>query len=337
VGLELIEQENIVPAKFFAERESVDGLIDKIKKQAESLVADVNVSDGRKQIRSLAYQIARSKTFLDELGKNLVRHRKAEIKLIDDHRRLIRNELDNLKKSTRQPLTDWENEEKERKAAAALRQKIESDHESAIEENRLFDERRRIEAEKVEIERQRREEEERQRVAAEQDRIRREAEEKARLEAEARVRAAEEERIRAKLEKEKAEADKIVAEKAKLEAEARAKQEKKAAAERAERDRVAAENVRIAAEKRAERERLAAVEQAKYEAELKVKQAEEDRINREAAARAAEEARIADENHRSKIHGEIVASLEEAGFNRQVSIMVVEAITEGINHVKIEY
>src|SRR5258708_3289999 len=63
---------------------------------------------------SLASKVARSKTALNEMGKNLVSELKAKTGAIDSERRTIRERLDALKDEVRRPLTDWKNADKER-------------------------------------------------------------------------------------------------------------------------------------------------------------------------------------------------------------------------------
>jgi len=87
-------------------------IIDEIHKKVAVLVPDVTTAKGRKEIASMANKIARSKTLLDEVGKNLVADWKAKAKVVDDNRKLMRDKLDALKESTRAPLTAWEEQER---------------------------------------------------------------------------------------------------------------------------------------------------------------------------------------------------------------------------------
>ena len=86
-------------------------IIDEIHKKVAVLIPDVTTAKGRKEIASMANKIARSKTLLDEVGKNLVADWKAKAKIVDDNRKLMRDKLDALKGSTRAPLTAWEEAE----------------------------------------------------------------------------------------------------------------------------------------------------------------------------------------------------------------------------------
>lgn len=259
--LVVIEKSNAMTV--FQSADQIEEILQKVEREVMSFVPDITTAKGRKEIASLAYKVAQTKTYLDGLGKDLVAELKEIPKLIDANRKTVRDRLDELKAKARQPLTDYEEEqarikaEEEAKAAAeALAKQIESDHEIAILMDREFD-RQREEA-RLKAEQEKREHEER---------LKREAEEKARAEAEAKA-------------------------KAEIEAAARREAEAKAAAERAERERIEAEQraqreAKEAAE-RAEREKQAAIE-----AERRKAQEEAEQIRRDAEAK--EQARIAEE------------------------------------------
>lgn len=91
-------------------------IIEEIHKKVALLVPDVTTAKGRKEIASMANRIARSKTLLDDVGKNLVADWKAKSKIVDENRKWMRDKLDELKEVTRAPLTAWEKAEAERVA-----------------------------------------------------------------------------------------------------------------------------------------------------------------------------------------------------------------------------
>ena len=95
---------------------SAEKLVNLIKEKArnEASLFDINTAAGKAGIRSLAAKVAKSKTFLDGLGKDMVADWKEKSKLVDNDRKLIRDELDALRDEVRKPLTDLENAEKER-------------------------------------------------------------------------------------------------------------------------------------------------------------------------------------------------------------------------------
>ncbi|ENQ9169944.1 hypothetical protein nublan006_03010 [Klebsiella pneumoniae] len=319
MDLVVIEKKNAMAV--FTNNDQLDPLIEAIEKEARSLVPDVTTKKGRDAIASMAHKVARSKTYIDNAGKDLVAELKALPKQIDESRRVVRERLDALKDEVRRPLTEWEEEQERIKAEEAmnalhaealvmneefdrqLAARIESDHEMALLMNDAFD---REQAEK-------KAEAERQRIFREEEMVRR-AEEKAKREA---------------------------AEQAQREIDAAAAREREAilAKERAEREQ------REAAE-RAEREKQAAVE-----AERRKAQEEADRIRREAEqreqARLAEEKRKADEKarreadvkHRKTVGTDIVKALvANTSITRDQAIEVLTAIKDGnIPHTGISY
>jgi len=91
------------------------------KAESEANGVDIDTKAGEEVIRSLAYKIARSKTFIDDLGKDLNAGLKKQAKIIDDQRSLVRTALDDLKDKIRKPLTEKEEREKARKEAIQSR------------------------------------------------------------------------------------------------------------------------------------------------------------------------------------------------------------------------
>lgn len=297
----------------FTNNEQLDPIIEKIEKEARSLVPDVSTKKGRDAIASMAHKVARSKTYIDNAGKDLVAELKALPKQIDESRRVVRERLDALKDEVRRPLTEWEAEQERIKAeevarikAEEDRKKFESDHEIALLMNDKHD--REVAEKKAEAERQRiAHEEELKRQAAEQ--AKREAEEKAAAELAA-----------AKKREEDAIAARAQAELLAKQAQERAEQEAKDAAAKAEAEKKAA-----------------------IEAEKRKAQEEADRIKREAeskeAARLAEEKRIADEKakreadvkHRKTVGTNIVNALtSHTSLTREQAIEVLTVLKDDL-------
>ncbi len=98
----------------FTEAGKVDPILSAIKKIVAEFTPDTATAKGRAEIASIAHKVARSKTYLDGIGKDLVDQYKEIPKKIDANRKRIRDELDALKDEVRRPLTDWENAEKAR-------------------------------------------------------------------------------------------------------------------------------------------------------------------------------------------------------------------------------
>ncbi len=296
MDLVVIEKKNAMAV--FTNNDQLDPLIEAIEKEARSLVPDVTTKKGRDAIASMAHKVARSKTYIDNAGKDLVAELKALPKQIDESRRVVRERLDALKDEVRRPLTEWEAEQERIKAEEAmnalhaealvmneefdrqLAARIESDHEMALLMNDAFD---REQADKAA-------EAERQRIAHE--------EEIKRMAAAAASREVEQ---RAQREREEA---------------ALREAALKAQAEQAERD-------RIAAEQKAEADKKAAVE-----AERRKAQEEADRIRREAEQR--EQARLAEEKRKAEEESRRAADVEH---RRGINTAAVQAlINQGIPH-----
>lgn len=330
MDLVVIEKKNAMAV--FTNNDQLDPLIEAIEKEARSLVPDVTTKKGRDAIASMAHKVARSKTYIDNAGKDLVAELKALPKQIDESRRVVRERLDALKDEVRRPLTEWEAEQERIKAEEAmnalhaealemnikfdqeLAAKFEADHEMALLMDKDIDRERADKAAEAE----------RQRIAREEE-IKRQAEERAKREA---------------------------AEKAQREIDAAAAREREAilAKERAERERIEAQQ-RAEREQREAAERAEREKQAAVEAERRKAQEEADRIRREAEqreqARLAEEKRKADEQarreadvkHRKAVGTEIVkALLANTSLTRDQAIDVLTAIKDGnIPHTGISY
>lgn len=83
----------------------------RIKEEISSHVPSVATVMGRKAIASLAYKVVRTKTAIDDAGKELNEEARAKINAVDAQRRKIRDELDALAAEVRKPLTEWEQAE----------------------------------------------------------------------------------------------------------------------------------------------------------------------------------------------------------------------------------
>ena len=88
----------------------------KAKARAEAATLDISTKENRDALAALAYKIARTKMATDKMRLELVADRKKELKAIDSEGSRIWDELEALQKEVRQPLTEWENKDKERAA-----------------------------------------------------------------------------------------------------------------------------------------------------------------------------------------------------------------------------
>ena len=349
--LQVLEQNVIVQA--FATQGGSLLLVDRIAEEVRKHVPDVTTKKGRDAIGSLAAKVSKSKTLAEKYAKDLVAEEKARIKLVDDDRIQFVKRMDALRDEILAPRDAWEQAEKDRVAKclefldeitelakpeflgnAAWQLKGYIDTLSDLKIDSRFMEfedqaklakfetlevlrkalgvREKFEAEQAELERLR---------IAEQQRIQREHEERiAREAAEKATREAEE--------KARFEAERVQREKAEAEQrEARLKAEKEAALLREEQLKQQA----IEREKQAEIDRQNAIE------------AERKRIEQEAQAKAeaerkAEEARLANVEHRKQICSEALKGLTDLGLSVDQGKAVLNAINKGlVPHVSIKF
>lgn len=307
--LVVIEKQNAMAV--FTTKEQLDPIIEAIEKEARSLVPDVSTRKGRDAIASMAHKVARSKTYIDNAGKDLVAELKALPKQIDESRRIVRERLDALKDEVRKPLTEWEAEQERIKAEEAMNAmhaealvmnenidlqraiQFEADHEMALLMNKDFD-REREEKRRQEEQAQRERDERLKQEAAEQARRDAEAKHKAEIEAAARREA--EEKARAEL-----------AERHRIETEQRAAREKQEAEERA----------------RQEKEEAVAAERRRQEEEKAARLAEDQRKAEEEARRAA------DKEHRRTVNRRVIADLIAQGIPEEFAQKALLAIAGG--------
>lgn len=317
----------------FTTPNAMDPLLAKVRAAIDAFEPDTSTARGREAIASIAYKVARAKTYIDGEGKKLADVQKEIPKKIDATRKAIRDTLDAWKDEVRAPLTAWEKAEDARIAghkqrleafvwrtdsgdigSSAIRTAIENTEaieigpsweefaaEAAVAKDHALTAMRSAlaAAEKREAE------------AAELSRLRAEAAAREQADREAKI-AAE------------------AADRARKEAEAKAAAEKKAAEDAAQREKAAAERreleLKLAAEQ-AERRAADAEAKAKRDAEAK------------AAAEAAEVARReADKAHRATINRAALSALVDAGIDDQTAKRVVEMIaTKKVPHVHISY
>ncbi|WP_151805398.1 hypothetical protein [Acinetobacter junii] len=348
--LQVIDQNVIVAA--FQKENGTKSLYEQIANNARSIVFNMNDKKERDALKSYAYNLARTKTTVDNYGKELVSGIKAQAAVIDADRKFWRDNMDLLQEEIRKPLTDFENAEKARIKrledevavikmpanlcgewdAASIKDAIQTLENKVIDSS--FEEfeqeaklakfetleklrtalvaREKYEAEQAELERLRKEQLEREQRERD-ERIAKEAADKARIEAEAKA-LAEQRRV----EREKREA---------AEREARLKAEKEAALLREEQLKQQA----IEREKQAEIDRKNAVEQERQ-------CIEREQAAKEEAERKAEEARLANVEHMRSINQEILNKLCEIGLDEGQAKAVITAIARNqIPHVSIKY
>lgn len=108
-----IPHKDTVPAMFSTEG-AIEGLIANIEKQALSFAPDVSTAKGRKEIKSIAARVSRSKTLIDEVGKAENADRLELNKKVNEQRNLAKDRLDALRDKIKAPVVAWEEAEAER-------------------------------------------------------------------------------------------------------------------------------------------------------------------------------------------------------------------------------
>lgn len=332
--LEIADQNIVVAA--FRKPGGTTELFERIAQEARSHVPDVTTKKGRDQIGSLALKISKSKTFIEKCGKELVAEQKAQIKVIDDDRIATVKKFDELRNEILAPRDAWERAEKDRVAkheqfiaeikeatdyadevnSGGLRNRIAFVEEKVIDSllEEYEEQAKLAKFETLEVLRKAltaREKYEAEQAELERLRqaeiLRQQQEREAQIAREAAEKATREAEEKARLEAERVAREKLEAE----QREARLKAEKEAAELRAAQ---AAEN---------ERKRIEAEQAAKAEAERK-----------------AEEARLADVEHRRKINQEAVSALCYcvAGLTEEMAKDVIRAIAKpAVPNVSIKY
>ena len=306
-------------------------ILEAIEKEVLSIVPDLSTVKSRKEIASLARKVATSKKTIDGMGKGLADDLNAKLKPINSERKTARDLLDNLRDKARQPLTDWEAEQKSiaveeaaRVAAEELAVKVEEARELAELMNDKYD--RDLKEAQEEVAKIAKEMHERE-LEIEAKRIKRleeEAAEAARIEAEEMAKE-----VIEKAEREKREA--IEREQISIEREAQAKRDQIAAEERAKVQAEQAEIARVEAEKQAAINAKNAVERARV---LEIAR----QTDIEAAIEEAANKRLADKKHISIIRGEAKLALIGLGLDEEQAKKVVMAITcNEVPHIKITY
>lgn len=327
MNTELVVIEKHEVRAVFTDMTLIDPILQKIADDARSIVADVATVKGRKEIASVAFRVAQSKTYLDGLGKDLVAEMKELPKKVDASRKHMRDFLDALKDEVRKPLDDWEAEQKEIEAkrladeqAAKDAAQLEADHEIALLMDEAFNraaEDARKAAEQAQLERD---------AALVQEaatRAKEEAEDKAKSEKD----ASDKRELEARLNQARAEADLIRAAQELKDAEAKAAQDLIEANRRAElaAAQAVAEKIAAAAEA-ARREKEAAQRERDKQA------AEVQRLANEKAAREADTA------HKAKINRAAVAAMIAAGITEEQAKAVLLAIyRKKVPNVSINY
>ena len=96
------------PAKVLTDPEALEAVLSHMQLELEAFVPDTGTDKGRRAIASFAHKFSKSKTAIDDAGKELNSTLRAQIDAVDEVRRRIRGKFDELRDAARKPLDDWE-------------------------------------------------------------------------------------------------------------------------------------------------------------------------------------------------------------------------------------
>lgn len=85
-----------------------------VRDHIDQFQGDASTEEGRKAIKSFVYRIVRTRTLIDDAGKELNAKQKEIPKQIDATRKLIRDTLEAWEAEVRAPVTEWEAAEQKR-------------------------------------------------------------------------------------------------------------------------------------------------------------------------------------------------------------------------------
>ncbi len=334
----------VVPPKetaleVFKADQGLDPYLQTIRGEVEAFLADppsLATNKGRQAYASMAHKIARSKTAIDNVGKELVAELKQLPKTIDAERKRWRDTLDAWKDEVRGPLNEWEAAEEARKArhqdgVDRLRELADGSYEvtSEVIQGRLSEaEGTRVDEswEEYEPEAHRIKE---YAVSTLRVALDRQLKHEAELAELARLRAEQEAREQKEREERIA---REAAERARQEAEQRAQAERDAAARRELEAKLAAEQrereAREAAERR-EREHQEALARAQRDAELA---AQRERERYEAEQRQQQEIlakRRADKEHQASVNRTALQAMIDGGMPEDCAKQAITLIARG--------
>lgn len=117
-ALAVITQREDLPQLFgkrVDKQAAIEEIISKIETESRSITFDIETKEGQATCRSLAAKIASAKSTLDKAGKARKDEYTVTTKLIDADRNLTKSRLQALQDEIRQPLTELEQRENERK------------------------------------------------------------------------------------------------------------------------------------------------------------------------------------------------------------------------------
>ncbi len=299
--------------------EGINNIIADIEEAIANHVPDVHTTAGRKEVASLAYKIAQTKTKLDTLGKGLTDDWRKQTNAVNAKRKATRDRLDDLRDEARKPLTEWEADQERIAEEKRITAEVERDHTQALKDNRLFE----LEQQEIERKRTAAKQEAKRQQEIRENAIRKEVEARAKKQAEeeaqAKIKAAQDKERKAKAAAQQANIEK-------KEAKERAERQKKEAAERATREKA-----------EAEKQKQQAIENARIETEQRIAEETRKKEAQEAKIKAEADKKAKLKSHVNTIKKEAFVELSKH-IGKEHAATALRLINENaIPHVRINY
>jgi hypothetical protein len=332
------------PTKFLQDEKLREHCYAALEHALKTFEPDLSTDKSRKAIATFARKFITIKTSVDAAGKELTEEARASIDAVNKLRKEAKEKLDDMAARAREPLTQWEIEEAERKrqhaetltflrdvviiyestTAQEVLERIERLQE--VPETPAF-----VDAKAAALET----------LTAAHDRILKQEAERAELEA---LRAEKAKREAEEEARKREEAKRLADEQRTKEAEERRQREAAAAEERrlreAEEEEARRQHAAKALEERIEQERKAAAAKAIEDERRRVEDAERDRIAAEQKAAAEEEKRAQNKRHRAQVEKRAIGSLLSAVpiLDQVAAKAVIDAIARGeVEFTSIQY
>jgi colicin import membrane protein len=111
---ELVVLENLNAVELYTANGGTDEILGKIRESVINVIPDVSTAKGRAEIANRSASVSKKKVILIKMGNALKEDLKAQLKPITLETTKVKDYCDALRVEVREPLTNWENDEKER-------------------------------------------------------------------------------------------------------------------------------------------------------------------------------------------------------------------------------
>jgi len=105
---QLEKTQSLTAADLFQGELTPFDFVNKIREEVTLEVFDITNDAGRKRCKSQAAKVAKTKTAIDKIGKELSDDLSAGAKKVVTKRKIFRDELDKIRDDVREPVTEWE-------------------------------------------------------------------------------------------------------------------------------------------------------------------------------------------------------------------------------------